>query len=35
MFAWGIIAGAAAFALLAALGKAFAEWAKKNWFNQN
>ena len=31
MFAWGIIVGLAASALLGALGKAFADWVKKNW----
>lgn len=33
MLSWGIIIGAALFALLSALGKAAAEWAKKKWFN--
>ncbi len=35
MLAWGIIIGAGLYALLGALGKDFAEWAKKKWFNQN
>ena len=35
MFAWGIIVGLAASALLGALGKSFASWAKQHWFKQN
>lgn len=34
MLSWGIIIGAAAALFLQALGKAFADWAKKNWFGQ-
>gem|GEM_PF-6359051 len=34
MLAWGIIIGLCASYLFGSLGKAFAEWAKKKWFDQ-
>jgi len=33
-FATGVLVGLGVAALFGALGKAFAEWAKKKWFGQ-
>lgn len=34
MFAWGILLGVGLTLLFSEVGKAFAVWARKKWFNQ-